>query len=245
MQFKLYNSFVIGKRFTLSSIPAVGDVVHLGVDDCRHLAARRVSEGEDIELVTSTGVVFFARVLTVKPYSVEITGEAKKADRPPLTIVVAIPQANRAATMVEKCTELGVGAFQPMICERSVAMPKSEGNLIERWKRVAMAAVKQSHAALPLIYPPVSFKNALESYPTGLILHPDSRQSLSELILHYDSLCEFSVFIGPEGGFSPRELALTNELGMKFASLGGNILRIETAAIAATAVFNCIRASNS
>ncbi|MFA4986282.1 MAG: 16S rRNA (uracil(1498)-N(3))-methyltransferase [Candidatus Brocadiia bacterium] len=224
------------KRFSLAFVPSVGAVVSLGIEESRHLAARRVEVGESVELLSPDGTVSTGELVSRKPYEVRITDIVAPVASHPLTICVALPQANRASTMVEKCTEIGVGRIQPIICRRGVAIPRSGDALIERWGRVAMAAAKQSGAQVPTILPPLPFDRVIRLPGQSVVLSPEGEQSLGDF-LDARTTDEVSIFVGPEGGFSTEEIAVAREAGVTLCSMGRTILRVETAAIVACALY--------
>src|SRR3989344_1191072 len=133
--------------------------------------------------------------------------------------------------IVQKCTELGVEEFVPLIAERS-----EKKNLnIERLRVIGKEAAEQSgRAFITKIHEPVTLEDALAGTKNDSIVFDASGSPLhnSSAIIH--NSC--SVFIGPEGGWSERELELFKQRGVKIFSLGNATLRAETAAISASAL---------
>lgn len=154
-----------------------------------------------------------------------------------VTLYQAIPKKGRMDVIVEKAAELGVDIIVPMVTERTVVsdIEKKSSGKVERWRRVAKAASKQcGRLKLPVISDIVGFKDALsESKKRDLVifaaLDRDARP-LREILKGLNPK-RIAVFVGPEGDFSPQELAMAREEGYPVCSLGQSVLRVETAAI--------------
>ena len=159
-----------------------------------------------------------------------------------LTIASAIPKAARADWLVEKLSELGVDVFVPLETARGVVVPEGK-NKLERWARLATEAAKQSHRTGVMRIDPVTpLAGAIEAALTaGEAWHlstaggalPIATKLFSPLSTAPRSL---TLFVGPEGGWTPEEAERFAAAGVPPVSLGGTILRIETAAIAAAAL---------
>lgn len=154
-----------------------------------------------------------------------------------LTLVTAIPKGKRWQALVEKCTELGVDRIIPMLTERSVV--KGEGD-IEKWQRWVIEAAKQSRRArFPEIVEPVRLAEipALARHDGAILLFADARgespNAYRDTLRHVP---EAVVMIGPEGGFSDREMDELRKQGAKTICLSPFTLRIETAAAAVCAI---------
>lgn len=148
----------------------------------------------------------------------DVVAEAAVAD--PLTIAIAIPKAERPEWIVQKLTELGVDRIVFLEAERSVVRWAGEraAKHITKLRRVAAEAVEQSRRVwLPDISGPVAAGQVL---PTAVAAEPGGRQLAST---------DRTIAIGPEGGWAPAELGVAAGT----VDLGGSVLRVETAALAA------------
>lgn len=156
-----------------------------------------------------------------------------------VTLLQAIAKGERMDWVMQKATELGVHAIQPLQCERG-AVNLSGARLDKRlahWQGVVISACEQcGRSFVPPVLEPCDLGD-LESDPEqiGIVLHPGADQTLTEIS---GSAEKVRVAIGPEGGFSDSEAAQLESIGYQKASLGQRILRTETAAIAALAVLN-------
>ena len=136
-------------------------------------------------------------------------------------------------------TQLGMTQFTPLTCERSVVKPSAASQ--ERWRRICLEACKQSRRLyLPAIDPPATpAELAARVAASGQALwlaHP-SGGAIPALTLN--NLAQtITILIGPEGGFTEKEIAQFTAAGATTISLGQAILRIETAAVAVLAAIN-------
>jgi len=141
--------------------------------------------------------------------------------------------------MIQKTTELGIQKFIPVICERSVVNDIN----IERIKKIIIESSEQSNRlSVPEITKKESLKNFLKLFPkNGCIIFCDINCNKSNFknILSKKIKGPVCILVGPEGDFSENERQLIIELNQTCSlSLASNILRAETAAIAATTIIN-------
>ncbi len=141
--------------------------------------------------------------------------------------------------MIQKTTELGIQKFIPVICERSVVNDIN----IERIKKIIIESSEQSNRlSVPKITKKESLKNFLKLFPKdGCIIFCDINCNKSNFknILSKKIKGPVCILVGPEGDFSENERQLIIELNQTSPlSLASNILRAETAAIAATTIIN-------
>lgn len=153
-----------------------------------------------------------------------------------VTLYQAIPKKSKFDFIVEKAVELGVDAVVPIITERTVPdVKESTPKKIDRWVRIAKASSKQcGRRELPIISDVKNFSNALtQAKKSDLVLFAaldKDRESLNAILKRIRPK-DVSVFVGPEGDFSPKEVSLAKEQGCRICSLGPLVLRVETAAI--------------
>jgi len=154
----------------------------------------------------------------------------------------ALPKADKMELIIQKAVELGVYAVIPVSTARCVVRldEKKAEKKTERWQKIAEAAAMQSRRAIvPEIYAPMNMQQAAawahEHTQMRVIpyeLQSDDRQTKSLLESAAEGITDLSVFIGPEGGFEPEEIALARQEGIRPISLGRRILRTETAGLA-------------
>lgn len=145
--------------------------------------------------------------------------------------------------VLQKCTELGVVEFAPVISQRTVMRKVSdvkEGKM-RRWRRIIAEAVEQSgRGRVPVLRRPVTFEEAVvrpgAEVDLPLIPWEEERGRTMRGAVGGGTPSSVSVFIGPEGGFTADEIALAEEHGVLPVTLGPRILRAETAAVVATSL---------
>lgn len=160
-----------------------------------------------------------------------------------LTLGVSLIKFDRLELLVEKATELGVSrllVFPSIRSERGLekAVPKR----LERWKRIALEAAKQSHRVSAPEIEEAAGLEAILSSPKDLGVFLDEAGTVPILnvmpeITKRSQGYRTTLLLGPEGGWDPRERAQVLQAGFSPASLGQRILRAETAAMAALSAF--------
>lgn len=219
------------------------DTLTIKGEEFSHLThVMRKRQGDRIMVVDGAGSAYEAAVGDTTGRSVlcRIEARHRMLHEAALAVhlgVALLKNTSKFDFLVEKCTELGVASFTPLVTERTI--PRSAR--VERWRKITLAAMKQSgRCVLPAVMPPVS----LEQFCTGaapdalrLILHEKPGTSSPAALLVRDTIATTILLcIGPEGGFSEDEIARAGMWGFVSAGLGPRRLRTETAAIAAAAV---------
>ena len=195
----------------------------------------RAKIGDKIGIFNGTDGEYGADITHIHKKSVQIRLQDKiKPHLPPenITLLFAMIKKTPLEFMVQKCTELGIGHFQPVITDYTVVHDINIGRLQD----IAVQAAEQCGlTALPTFYPPISLYDGLKNY-SAVLFCDETGGNLSikdavNNVTHIDS-----ILIGPEGGFSPAEhLYLKQQPQCHGITLGKRILRAETAAIAASA----------
>ncbi len=212
----------------LTSAPAR---VTLSGEEAQHAAAaRRLRPGDTVTLFDGAGTVAHADIVGAGARSVELVLHAAQRQPPPLPLhlACALPKGDRQATLLDMATQLGMTDFTPLRCAHSVVTPGP--NSAARWQRLCLEACKQSRRAyLPRLHgalAPASVAAARGTLPV-LIAHPDG---VPFARLRAPLRAGAILLIGPEGGFTPEEVAAVRAAGGEAVALGPAVLRIETAA---------------
>ena len=149
-----------------------------------------------------------------------------------LEIFQSIIKKDNFELIVEKCTEIGVSAFHPIISERS---EKKDLN-IEILRKIAKEASEQSGKVyLPEIFEPIKLEKAMDDFNGELFVLDFDAENFSKTFEKF-SAPKIGILIGPEGGWTDKERELFKLKNIKSFSLGSQVLRAETAAIVASAV---------
>jgi 16S rRNA (uracil1498-N3)-methyltransferase len=164
----------------------------------------------------------------------------------PITLLLSVFKFDRMEWAIEKATELGVARIIPIIARRSEKhLTLAAQNRIERWRKIAREAAKQSRRSdIPVIEDALQLKAAArrEGQALKLLLAEQERATTLRAAVEdalkaaRDEYPEIFLATGPEGGWTAEEEALFAAEGWKPVSLGPRILRAETAAITAAAV---------
>ena len=207
-----------------------------------HLSrALRARVGQEFEVVCGTQVRH-ATVATVSDERVEfVLGEEIAVGKATaITLLLAVFKFDRMEWAIEKCTELNVTSIVPLIARRTEKhLALAAEKRVERWRRIAREASEQARrVAPPDIAEPVKLSATFETaVELRIVLSESEREAqLGDLLHERSGVGSLALAIGPEGGWTPDELQSFAQAGWIAASLGGTILRAETAAIAALAV---------
>ncbi|AFY36753.1 Ribosomal RNA small subunit methyltransferase E [[Leptolyngbya] sp. PCC 7376] len=159
----------------------------------------------------------------------------------PIHLVAALPKSG-FDEVVRCCTELGVTRITPIISARTILKPSA--NKLKRWQKIATEAAEQSERAfVPKILTPLKFTDYLDSleHPHYLCAaRAKSKHLLDVLVASPPSKhsSKLSFCIGPEGGWTDKEIEQAIAQGMETVSLGRSILRAVTAAITTISIAN-------
>ena len=231
------ESIPMSERFFLPTPPSAGRAVLTG-DEARHLArVLRAAVGDEVTLFDGQGRSWHARVAAIGRDRVDLeTGEPHVEVRrgAAVTLAVALPKGERQKWLVEKLTELGVARLVPLETERGVA--EATAAAVARLERGVIEAAKQcGRDTLMAIGAPVSVAALVAATPPGVVgLLADPRAAPFDAAA-WSGTADVVGLVGPEGGFSPAEVAAADAAGWRRVSLAAHVLRIETAAVALAA----------
>ena len=213
-------------------------------EDAEHLTrVLRAEVGQQYEICDGARL-YLSEIVEARKHSVRFRVlEELPAVEPAvrITLLMSLIKFERFEWMVEKATELGVETIVPVQAERSdKGLELAARKRIERWRKIARAAGQQSHRVrLPDISPPVGLLRALAC--EGRRLHLEEAPGCPLLLKAVSDPKPgeaVSILVGPEGGWTDRERSQLAAASWAPVSLGPQILRTETAAIAAVAVLS-------
>lgn len=206
----------------------------LGRDASHHAkTVLRLQPGDAVELFDDAGHTGRGTILKIDGDTIvaQIDDVATAVAGIAVHIASAVPKASRADWMIEKLSELGVSRFTPLATERAVVLPEGTGKR-DRWRRIAEEAARQSGRAGVMEIDPLTKLDAVVSAGRGWFCStaPPADPLLQALANQPNPV---TLLIGPEGDWSPGEIARMKAAGWQPVTLGGTILRVETAAIVA------------
>jgi 16S rRNA (uracil1498-N3)-methyltransferase len=217
-----------------------GDRVTLAGEEYTHAARScRVRVGETIGVLDGAGRRVEARVESVGSAALvaavvrDRSGEGEPAAV--ITVALAMIRPSRFEIAVEQCTGIGVRRIVPLVTERGGQ--DSRGLNRDRLRRIALEAAKQSgRSHIPVIEEPADIESVCRRDTILLAAETDAELRVSEALARFHSPAEVIVLVGPEGDFTQSETARMAGLGVIPVTLGGLILRAETAATVAAAL---------
>lgn len=211
-------------------------------EEAHHLiqVARR-HEGDEIIVFDGKGNQYKAHIDRVQKKFVRGTLVKKlHTVRPALEVELCFAPNSRTGLedVLDKCTQIGVASFQPILTLRSeYDLLKKWDHKNERWHQIMLSACKQCDTPfIPEIKPPVKFLTALEERKPSLIAYEaEEAHTLAWGLETLGGPKSVRVFIGPAGGWADEEIVIATQYGALPVTLGINILRAETACIVAAA----------
>jgi len=205
----------------------------------------RLKKGSLIQIFNAQSQEADGTIEHIRENAVVVRVESiRQKDRPQAKIILACapPKKCKFELIIEKCTELGVDEIIPLKTKRTQVIFSADRMIgkLSRFEAVAVNAAKQSQRTkVPHIYPMTSLLQVLKTLdPNGIHLFPSLHnhpKSIADVLLKVDKQKPVTLFIGPEGDFTPDELDLAIQHGCVPVSLGDTVLKVETAAIAVVA----------
>ncbi|MBV8546545.1 MAG: 16S rRNA (uracil(1498)-N(3))-methyltransferase [Acidobacteria bacterium] len=216
-------------RFFIDAGLAPGNTLALSHDEQHHARVVRVREGEEVEVFNGRGASFVAKYTTE---GLQIIREAPDREaRMAIHLAMSIINLDKFDIVLQKATELGVRSIIPLVTDRVEIRAERYRGKAERWRKIVFEAVKQSgRSVIPIVEEPQPFDEIVKRDGMKIIFDADAEAAPQQ------PGNAATIFIGPEGGWSERELQLAREHGCAFERLGVRRLRAETAAIVATAL---------
>jgi 16S rRNA (uracil1498-N3)-methyltransferase len=222
------SAFIFSKR-----------VVTLSADEARHLReVLRLKVGDEVQVFDGAGGEFRAVVSQARRETAELEigdeiGSPKPESPLQLTLAVALLKGEKFDLVVQKGTELGVNRFIPLVTRYADIRLRDEADAskrVARWQRIALEATKQcGRSVVPEVEKPMSFGAMIGEENQCLMFSERDGQALNT-DLKPENL---TAIIGSEGGWSDEELEQARAANVALVTLGGRVLRAETAAITA------------
>ena len=227
----------------------VDNKVILSKEDLHHLLnVKRANIGEEIE-VSCNGKLFSCLVSRINPVEITVVNEIIKSRELKNKITLAfsvLKSSSYNELIVQKGVELGVNEFIPMFSERVIVKgKKEEDNKLVRLKKISKEAAEQCRRnIIPEISIYQDYIDVLsKEYDYKLFAYEGDFGKSNTIYKALENLKEgqsILVVIGPEGGFSDKEIKLAKDNGCQFVSLGSRILRAETACLYSCAIISSI-----
>lgn len=238
-------------RFYHPDSLSINTEIQLTPETSHHISTvLRMKAGDAITLFCGDGSDYHGQIIEThkKKTIVKLFDEIKLQNESPLKIHLAqaICRGEKMDFVIQKATELGVTEITPIICERTQGA-RDMSKLAKKqdhWQKVMISACEQSgRAVLPTLNPTMKFNDFAIQCSTGekIIMHTDTKTRPQVIFAQAgtgmtDENDNFTITIGPEGGFTDIEVHLSLDNNYKAQLLGPRILRTETAALAMISV---------
>lgn len=217
------------------SQPIAGNSAQIAGPEAHHLLhVMRGKPGDQVTLFDGTGHEYLAQIALLSRRDVELTvlssAAVSRESSRHVTLAVALPKGDRQSWLVEKAVELGVARLIPLVTERSQS--KVADTVLDRLRRTVIEASKQCERNVLMEIAPATPWTEFNARPAEglrLIAIPGATEPLQTVSQGAES--PVIAAIGPEGDWSPQEIAIAITSGWRPVSLGPRILRVETAAI--------------
>ena len=217
--------------------------VTLAADETHHLRdVLRQTAGDEVQVFDGEGNEYLCRIETLAKKEtvltiIENTTPADSGSALDLTLAAAILQADKFELIIQKAVELGVTTFVPLQCIRCEVRVRDADKKLLRWRRIALDAAKQCGRATNMIIgditSSVDFIGQRETSDSLQILFAERAGERFETL---ESGQKIVAMIGPKGGWEESEMVEARSNGFKVLTLGGRIMRAETAAISIVAI---------
>lgn len=215
-------------HFTFYSDKIENNLAYFSEQETKHaILVLRYQIGDSIEFTSGIGIYYFGKIVEIqkKSFIAEIDSFKEIPQRNFVLAVGILKSSDRMEWLVEKCSEIGV---KQLVFLKSQNGERSKIN-IDKLRKTAIAAMKQSHSAWLIDIQELNFETALNIKHLNKFIAYCNSETVQSLPLKFgdDSI----VLIGPEGDFSLSEIDLAKSHGFHVIGLGSQILRTETAAI--------------
>ena len=214
--------------------------ITLSPEETRHLRdVLRLRIGDPVSVFDGTGGEFEAVIESISKSSSVLNINQNIDPATPespmeLTLAAAILKSDKFDLVIQKAVELGVTRLVPLETIRAESRPRDAVKKAERWRKIALEAVKQcGRARLMRIDEPVKFDEFIRTVESDACFFTE--RGGGKLSDEFASK-KITAFVGPEGGWDDSEIELARARGFEMITFGGRILRAETAAIAVAAI---------
>jgi 16S rRNA (uracil1498-N3)-methyltransferase len=217
----------------------------LGPDNLKYIKqVMRLKQGNKINVFDGFGQEFEAVIkgFTPKTVFIELGKRIPLADKEiRITLAQAIPKAGKMDTIVKSAAELGADEIIPFDATRSVSRIAGEKSSLKvaRWQKIAGEAARCCHSShIAKVSKVSSFEDMLTSASGNalrlIFWEEESQKTIKDILTDetFAATKDFFIVVGPEGGFSKDEVTMAKESGFVSVSLGKQILKVETAAVA-------------
>ena len=219
-------------RFFVAADQVRGEMVSFSKQQSHQLrSVLRLRPGETVRVFDGAAPVDRVAVL-VDHATARIDGTCAHAAEPRTKLIVypALVQREKLESVLQKLTEIGAAAIVPVLTLRSVVREPPDARRVARWRSIVREAAEQcGRGVVPDVEPPRPLLGALDRAAGTLVMAYEGEQQrdLKQALAGAGRIV--SLFVGPEGGYDPTEVAAAEAAGARLTTLGPRVLRTETA----------------
>ncbi|WP_250277429.1 16S rRNA (uracil(1498)-N(3))-methyltransferase [[Clostridium] colinum] len=233
-------------KFFVSSDLIKDDKIFITGENANHIInALRCKIGEEIEVSSGDGYDYICKIEEIEKDKVlakiiDCFGNESEPNIK-ITLYQGLPKSEKMELIIQKCVELGIDEIIPINTDRTIVkLAGKEEKKIARWNKISESAAKQSRRGkIPKVCQVMNFCDAIkEASKNDLNIIPyekEQKNGIKNAIKNFDGK-SIGIFIGPEGGFSEKEIEFAINNNVKPITLGKRILRTETAGFITTAI---------
>lgn len=232
------------RRFFLEKQSDINEKILIKGSDAKHIQnVLRYKIDDLLGFFDSDGFEYTGRILSLAKEGIEIEISTKELSKRESPVEIIMAQSflkdKKMDTILRHLTELGITGFLPFFSERSVPSPdkKRLKKREERWKKIAIESVKQcERGKVPVIHKTINFNELMEFSKNcdHKIIFWENQQG--KFVSNDQNPSKILLVVGPEGGFTDKEIQTAEQFGFIKATLGPRILKAETAAISAATI---------
>lgn len=243
-------------KFFIDDLYVNENKISITGEDVNHIKnVLRMRVGEEILICDGKGTDYTCEIESIDNSEVvtKVVDYQKNAAELPtkITLYQGVPKADKLELIIQKAVELGACRIVPVFMSRSVVKldDKRQGKKLERYNAIAKSAAEQSkRGVIPEVSAFMNYKQAMEeAFSNGdkIIVPYEDARGITHARELVDELAKnppetLSIFIGPEGGFAEEEIALAKEKNAEIMTLGGRILRTETAGLTTLSILSFV-----
>jgi len=232
-------------RFFIPAKSIKGKIALISGQEAHHiLDVMRLKDGDSITAFDGQGLLYQGRIIDTSHKQVKLQIESilkdKRKLKAKIALVQALPKKHKMDYIIEKATELGVDSIIPVETTRTIIKLDAQKKLRrhERWQRIAKEASKQcARLTIPEIKEICSWPDALASLSNFnlklLFCLTKETRPIKKVLAGCKKAKNIALCIGPEGDFTQKEIKAGYQAGCVGASLGTNVLKVDTAALSA------------
>ena len=233
-------------KFFVSNNLIKDDKVFIDGENVNHIInSLRCKIGEEIEISTGDGFDYLCKIEEISKDLViakiiDCFGNESEPNVK-ITLYQGLPKAEKMELIIQKSIELGIDEIVPINTDRTIVkLAGKEDKKLARWNKIAESAAKQSRRGkVPKVRSIINFSQAIQqASQNNLNIIPyekEEKNSIKNIIKDFNGK-SIGIFIGPEGGFSEKEIEIAIKNNIKPITLGKRILRTETAGFITTAI---------